>query len=77
MRKKAKLTDTILPVDVAADYLERRLGQSGWKRSSLLRKIKNDYPFRWIEGVHYLRSARGISALNVDAIVREILDAEN
>lgn len=72
-RNRARLTDRIMPVPEAGQFLSQRFAQRGWERSTILKKIKNHDPFVWVPNLHYFRHSRGISSINVDAVVREIL----
>lgn len=72
-RNKYRDGDRIMPVERAALELERELGIKGWSVSRVRLKIKTNWRFRWHEGVHFIRSSKGICALNIDAIKREVL----
>lgn len=65
--------DRILSPEQAHAILERETGIKGWKRLTLTHRIRNGWRFKWIEGVHYIMSDRGLAAVNVDAIKRELL----
>lgn len=71
-RRKAYATDRFLPVAKATPELTSQLGR-GWSRDSIKRKIANGCPFTWLEGVHYIRIHGQLRAVNVDAILREIV----
>lgn len=77
-KNKAQIDDTWLPIDKAVLELERTLGD-GWRKRTILSEIKNsidghvaDGGFAWIQGRHYLKRGRCVTALNLSAIKREI-----
>jgi len=72
-RNKYKEGDRIIPINQAAKELEKELGIKGWSRDRIRLKIQNNWRFRWHEGVHFIRSSKGVCALNIDAIKREVL----
>jgi hypothetical protein len=71
-RRKAYSTDRFLPVSEATPALTEQLGK-GWSRDSIKRKIASGCPFTWVEGVHYVRIHGQLRAVNVDAVLREIV----
>lgn len=71
-RMKAYPSDRFLPVAKATPELASQLGR-GWSRDSIKRKIANGCPFTWVEGIHYIRIHGQLRAVNVDAILREIV----
>ncbi|AFY61828.1 hypothetical protein [Synechococcus sp. PCC 6312] len=72
-RNKYKAGDRIISLEKAKVILETELGIKGWRRNTIKQKIRTGWKFKWIEGVHYINSSRGLAALNIDAIKREIL----
>ncbi|AFY60850.1 hypothetical protein [Synechococcus sp. PCC 6312] len=73
MANKYKVGDRIMPINQAAKELEKELGMKGCSRDRVRLKIQNSWRFKWQEGVHFVRSGKGITALNIDAIKREVL----
>ncbi|RZM77800.1 hypothetical protein [Leptolyngbya iicbica] len=71
-RRKAYSTDRFLPVSEATPVLTEQLGR-GWSRDSIKRKIAEGAPFQWIAGIHYIRLHGQLRAINVDAVLREIV----
>lgn len=71
-RRRAYSTDRLLPVSQATPILTKQLGR-GWSRDSIKKKIANGCPFSWVEGVHYVRFHGQLRAINVDAVLREIV----
>lgn len=71
-RRKAYSTDRVLPVSKATPLLAEQLGR-GWSRDSIKRKIATSCPFVWVEGTHYVRLHGQLRAINVDAVLREIV----
>jgi hypothetical protein len=69
---RAQVQDRIVPVDEARPILESMFGP-GWSRWSLNRKIKNGEPFTWVQGRHYFRAGSHLRAINVDAVIREMI----
>lgn len=72
-RNKYRDGDRIISLEKAKQILESELGIKGWWRNTIKQKIRTGWRFKWIEGVHYIKSSRGLAALNIDAIKREIL----
>lgn len=68
-----QVRDRILPLAEAALVLKAELGMSGWSRTAIQKKIAEGWQFRWVEGLHYFCSTKGLSSLNVDAICRELI----
>jgi hypothetical protein len=71
-RRKAYSTDRVLPISQATPVLTEQLGR-GWSRDSIKRKISEGAPFTWVEGIHYVRLHGQLRAINVDAVLREII----
>jgi hypothetical protein len=72
LRGKAHPSDRFLPVAQATPELTAQLGR-GWSRDSIKKKIAQGCPFTWIQGVHYVRIHGQLRAVNVDAVLREIV----
>lgn len=64
--------DRLLPVETARTELEAKLG-AGWSRKSIKRKIEEGRPFTWKQGIHYIQIGSKLAAVNVDAILRELV----
>jgi len=56
---------------MALRELTRRVGP-GWSERSLRRKVANNVPFHWVEGVHYRRQHNGIAELHLDNVLQEL-----
>lgn len=65
---KAREEDRVIACAEAFKELKEKIGGK-WNMQLLRYRIRKGKPFNWVESAHYFRVG-GISALNVDAILR-------
>lgn len=68
------MTSKFLPVEEARHELEKQLGMKGWSRTNIKRMIRENRPFIWREGRHFL-SLGGLRSINVERVVEDIINA--